>query len=344
MFQLPCYSILLNNLAEKSYNSLTDTPSLDFEPANANIQSHIGDGDIHVTTDKTAAWDAKFDVDTVIPSLDTIDKRLTPAINEVNAIAKGAGNGETVTDIAALVTLLNNALPTDYPYGKNFYIIDTEVPDFWISTIGSVSVPYTYIDDTEFLDDIAVTGSLQIGYYSVSELEGQKVDLTDYYDKSAADLLLGAKEDITNKSGDVDTDKASTTKYPHVKAVYDWAVAKFIDLTKIVTSWSATPTHDNIPSEKLVKDSLNLKAEITTFENVSITTWVADTTYATYSYKSDITLSGVVATDIVEVVYGHNESISGNYSPICSSGSGIVTIYSKVNTAITIPLIIKYKK
>lgn len=34
-------------------------------------------------------------------------------------------------------------------------------------------------------------------------------------------------------------------------------------LSRIVDAWSATPTHDNIPSEKLVKDSLNLKADIT---------------------------------------------------------------------------------
>ena len=42
----------LNDLAEKSYNSLDDLPSLDFEPANANIQGHIGDEDIHVTSSK----------------------------------------------------------------------------------------------------------------------------------------------------------------------------------------------------------------------------------------------------------------------------------------------------
>lgn len=34
-------------------------------------------------------------------------------------------------------------------------------------------------------------------------------------------------------------------------------------LSRIVDAWTATPTHDNIPSEKLVKDSLDLKADIT---------------------------------------------------------------------------------
>ena len=51
----------LNDLAEKSYNSLTDTPSLDFEPANENIQSHIGDEDIHVTSTEKSTWSGKQD-------------------------------------------------------------------------------------------------------------------------------------------------------------------------------------------------------------------------------------------------------------------------------------------
>ena len=59
----------LNDLAEKSYNSLTDKPSLDFEPANANIQTHISDATKHIdnavdfsgtideTNDKFTIWD-----------------------------------------------------------------------------------------------------------------------------------------------------------------------------------------------------------------------------------------------------------------------------------------------
>lgn len=42
----------LNDLTEKSYNSLTDKPdySSTYEPKNSNIQTHIGDATIHVTT------------------------------------------------------------------------------------------------------------------------------------------------------------------------------------------------------------------------------------------------------------------------------------------------------
>ncbi len=118
----------LNDLSEKSYSSLTDTPSLDFEPANENIQSHIGDGDIHVTSTEKSTW--------------------------------------------------------------------------------------------------------------------------------------SGKQDALTFSNDIETDKASTTKVSAIKTFYDWAVGKFIDSAKKVISWAATPSNDNIPSEKLVKDSLDLKADI----------------------------------------------------------------------------------
>lgn len=64
-------------------------------------------------------------------------------------------------------------------------------------------------------------------------------------------------ENSANKSTDVATDQASNTKYPSVKAVYDWAVALFITATQTVTltnkritsrvgttASSATPTPD----------------------------------------------------------------------------------------------------
>ena len=85
------------------------------------------------------------------------------------------------------------------------------------------------------------------------------------------------------------------------------------------------------------------KADITTFENTVVNNWVADTTYVNYGYKADISLGGVISTDIIEIVFGHNEAVSGYYSPICLVDNGKITIYSKVNTSITLPLIIKIK-
>jgi hypothetical protein len=44
---------------------------------------------------------------------------------------------------------------------------------------------------------------------------------------------LNGKEDLTNKSTSVTTDQASNTKYPSVKAVYDWAVGLFATISNL---------------------------------------------------------------------------------------------------------------
>jgi hypothetical protein len=44
---------------------------------------------------------------------------------------------------------------------------------------------------------------------------------------------LNGKEDLSNKSTSVTTDQASNTKYPSVKAVYDWAVGLFATITNL---------------------------------------------------------------------------------------------------------------
>jgi len=76
------------------------------------------------------------------------------------------------------------------------------------------------------------------------------------------------------------------------------------------------------------------------FENKSASDWVSDSTYSDYSYKCDLDCSGVTASMFATVVFSLTDSQSGNYANVCDTGSGIVTIYSKVNDSITIPTII----
>ena len=76
------------------------------------------------------------------------------------------------------------------------------------------------------------------------------------------------------------------------------------------------------------------------FNDVAASTWVADTTYAEYGYKCELSITGVLSTDYASVTFAHVQAISGNYSPICLTSTDKVTIYSKVNTSITISNII----
>lgn len=83
-------------------------------------------------------------------------------------------------DYDAMITDLNALPGTAYAVGQNIFIITLNVPDLWISSIATESVPYTYVDDATLANEIKTNGSVQIGYYVLSALETQKVDLTEY--------------------------------------------------------------------------------------------------------------------------------------------------------------------
>lgn len=79
--------------------------------------------------------------------------------------------------------------------------------------------------------------------------------------------------------------------------------------------------------------------QLLVFSNVAASNWVADNTYTNYPYKCEMSLSGVTADMVVDVIFNLEDATSGDYAPICATLSGIVTIYGKVSTPITIPTI-----
>lgn len=79
------------------------------------------------------------------------------------------------------------------------------------------------------------------------------------------------------------------------------------------------------------------------FTNVSASSWANDATYTTYPYKCTIPLNGVTSNDVADVVFNLGEATNGQYAPICQTYDGGVYIWSKINTAITIPTIIIHK-
>lgn len=76
-----------------------------------------------------------------------------------------------------------------------------------------------------------------------------------------------------------------------------------------------------------------------TFQNITASTWVSDNTYSEYSYKCILTCTGVTSSDYAQVIFNPAQSVSGNYANVCLTDTDTVTIYSKVNTAISIPTI-----
>ena len=99
------------------------------------------------------------------------------------------------------------------------------------------------------------------------------------------------------------------------------------------------PYDEAYHTRTLSVDYTKVQSKLKSFTNVSASTWVSDNTYANYPYKCDITCTGITVNSVVEVIFDMTEAISGDYAPICATSTDTVTIYSKVDTAITIPVI-----
>lgn len=99
------------------------------------------------------------------------------AHNDIRQMALGAMRGQSYADIETMVTALN-ALPADsFRVGDNIYLDQLNVPDVWISAVNGSSTAYTYVDDSTFTAALSA-GRVQVGYFSISQLETEDVVLT----------------------------------------------------------------------------------------------------------------------------------------------------------------------
>lgn len=75
------------------------------------------------------------------------------------------------------------------------------------------------------------------------------------------------------------------------------------------------------------------------FTNVN-PTWSTTGAIPGYPYRGSIPASGVTAAMDADVRFDSADASSGNYAPICETGTGVVYIWSKTNVPITIPRIV----
>lgn len=70
-------------------------------------------------------------------------------------------------------------------------------------------------------------------------------------------------------------------------------------------------------------------------------TWTSDSTYTNYPYKAVLSVSGVSATDYIDMVLSPDDVDSGEFASVADSGASTITIWSNTNTrsTITIPTI-----
>lgn len=100
-------------------------------------------------------------------------------------------------------------------------------------------------------------------------------------------------------------------------------------------------TADEIAEVYATIGALNGKQDASLkFTNITASAWVSDTTYAEFPYRCDIACSGVTADMYAEVAFALEQAVSGNYAPICETKADVVSVWSKENTSITVPVIV----
>jgi len=74
-------------------------------------------------------------------------------------------------------------------------------------------------------------------------------------------------------------------------------------------------------------------------ENTDVLTWDVSNKYTGYGFQARINIANLSEADSVNVVFGLLDAVSGKYAPAIEIYSGYILVFSKVNTAITIPTI-----
>lgn len=203
-------------------------------------------------------------------------------IGTVRDIAEGANIAIVFDNYSDLVTFFNNESNT-LKVGTNLYVKTIEVPDLWISSVEVTSVSYAYTTDEDFLSYI--NGNGQIGYYKFSELETQKVDLSNY----ATLTDLSGK---VSKSGDTMTGNLTMDGAPVIIKVNNnqlWKVTN--NSTHLEVAYSA-----NGGTSWSVKQRLYATQDraLFTANNVYVGNQPTDNNYILQKY-SDIFTTGVVS-------------------------------------------------
>jgi hypothetical protein len=102
-------------------------------------------------------------------------------------IAKGANQAVSFADYEEMAQSLSNAPADKYNVGQNIMILKLNVPDLWVSYVYEWH-EFHYTTEEDFIEWLK-GGSIQIGYYAISQLETQKVDLSVYAKKEQVPVI-----------------------------------------------------------------------------------------------------------------------------------------------------------
>lgn len=99
-------------------------------------------------------------------------------------------------------------------------------------TDSKVSGAYIFKGNKANYADLVATGEQVNGFvYNLLDTEKNYAWNGTAWDDIGGTFDISGKEDVSNKTQDIEGNKTSTIKYSSVKQLYDWTVGKFMDLT-----------------------------------------------------------------------------------------------------------------
>lgn len=116
--------------------------------------------------------------------------------------------------------------------------------------------------------------------------------------------------------------------------------SQYITATELANKKYATEDSLNTEVEVLQQEVATKQTKNIYFTDVVASNWIREDVYRDYPFRADLSLEGVTAGDYAEVVFGMDDSITGNYAPLCETKEGIVSIWSTVDKAIIVPTVI----
>lgn len=135
--------------------------------SNAALEAEIARGE--AVSAKTEAVNAKTEA---VLKADKVQEQY----EKVMQVVGGIDNALTFATYSDAIEFFNTT-DAEYAIGKTIYIVTKDVPDLWIAEIADSTAQYTYVSDTQFLEDMRASSGnmLHVGKYYLAESEGVKV-------------------------------------------------------------------------------------------------------------------------------------------------------------------------
>ena len=173
---------------------------------NVSHETFVNDIVLHKIS-KSGNYNDLIDKLVSVDNLNSVSTRDPLSANQGNVLfkmIKSIPSARSYSSIQALVTALNGATADELNVGSSLFVQTLNVPDFWVYSVEETNVPYSYVSDDDLINQINQNGFIQIGYYKISKLETDKVDLTNYYDKSQIDGFISTiNESISTLSNKI---------------------------------------------------------------------------------------------------------------------------------------------